>query len=129
MTLDTILQNFQSKVSSQIRLEPVADGCYRILTPFQFSDGDHPVITVRSDAGRWALSDEGHTAVRLGDRLDERVQSVIRQQPDASTSGAITLASDTGELTLVMEDGHYGDALNRFIQALLRIDVAALAST
>lgn len=129
MTLDTILQNFQSKVSSQIRLEPVADGRYRILTPFQFSDGDHPVITVRSDAGRWVLSDEGHTAVRLGDRFDQGVQPVICQQADASTSGAITLASDTGELTLVMESGRYGDALNRFIQALLRIDGAALEST
>jgi hypothetical protein len=42
MSLELIECDFREKVCSKIRLMPEGIQRWRVLTPFQFDDGDHP---------------------------------------------------------------------------------------
>lgn len=128
MLTKDIERDLQYKVSE--RLHVVAEGVerYRVLTPFQFDDGDHLAIVLkRGDAG-WLLTDEGHTYMHLTYDLDERdLQHGTRQKIVANALSAFSVADRDGELVLQVPDERYGDALYSFVQALLRIaDVSYL---
>ena len=55
MSINTIEQDFIDKVSAKVRL--LADGKerFRVLTPFQFEDGDQLVIVLKKVGGRGYL--------------------------------------------------------------------------
>lgn len=129
MTLATIEQEFRDKVCAQINLVPAGRGRYRVFSPFHFNDGDHLVMTLRSQNGHWVLSDEGHTYMHLTYDLDEKsLYQGSRQQIISNTLSTFAVDDDEGELKVVIDDGRYGDALYDFVQALLRIsDVTYLS--
>ncbi len=129
MMLETIEQDFRRKVCAQIRLEAEGINRYRVFTPFRFDDGDHLAIVLKSEAGRWILSDEGHTYMHLTYDLNEKsLHRGTRQQIVTNTLSAFAVEDREGELMLTIQDGRYGDTLFDFVQALFRItDVTYLS--
>ncbi len=129
MPIETIEQDFKQKVCENLRLTSEGVDRYRVFTPFLFEDGDHLAIVLKRDQGRWILSDEGHTYMHLTYDLDEKdLQRGTRQKIITSALSAFSVNDRNGELTLGIQDNHYGDALYSFVQALLKIsDVTYLS--
>jgi hypothetical protein len=129
MPIETIERDFKQKVCETLRLTSEGVDRYRVFTPFLFEDGDHLAIVLKRDQGRWILSDEGHTYMHLTYDLDEKdLQRGTRQKIITSALSAFSVNDRNGELTLGIQDNHYGDALYSFVQALLKIsDVTYLS--
>nr|WP_281719631.1 DUF1828 domain-containing protein [Nitrosomonas nitrosa] len=129
MPIETIERDFKQKVCENLRLTSEGVDRYRVFTPFLFEDGDHLAIVLKRDQGRWILSDEGHTYMHLTYDLDEKdLQRGTRQKIITSALSAFSVNDRNGELTLGIQDNHYGDALYSFVQALLKIsDVTYLS--
>ena len=122
MIEDTIERDFREKVSAQIRLHPEGLNRFRVFTPFLFEDGDHLVIVLKKEWGRWMLSDEAHTFMHLTYSIDEKyLLSGTRQKIISNALSMFEVDDRNGELILHVPDGRYGDALYSFIQALLMI--------
>lgn len=120
--LEVIENDFHLKVGESLSLLPKSAGRYTVLTPFTFDDGDHLVIVLKRAETGWELSDEGHTFMHLSYDLDEgdflvgRRREIIRQ-----TLASYSVVDRDGELVLSVSDENDGDALYRFVQALLKI--------
>jgi hypothetical protein len=129
MSIDTIELDFKQKVCNQLRVTSEGIDRYRVFTPFLFDDGDHLAIVLKREAGRWLLSDEGHTYMHLTYDLDERdLQRGTRQTIITNALTAFDVADREGELIISITDERYGDALYNFVQALLKItDVSYLS--
>jgi hypothetical protein len=129
MSLELIERDFREKVYSKIRLMPEGIQRWRVLTPFQFDDGDHLAIVLKQENDRWLLSDEGHTYMHLTYEVAQReLQRGMRQKVITNALSAFHVEDRHGELVFPVENGRYGDALYSFIQALLKIaDVAYLS--
>lgn len=129
MFYQDIERDFQQKVSERLRLMAEGVERYRVLTPFQFEDGDHLAIVLKRDDGHWLLTDEGHTYMHLTYDLDERdLQQGTRQKIIANALSAFSVDDRDGELLLRIPEARFGDALYSFIQALLKIaDVSYLS--
>ena len=129
MAIEHVEQSFREKVSEAIRLYPEGLDRYRVFTPFIFPDGDHLVIVLKKVAGRWILSDEGHTFMHLTYELDERdLQRGTRALIISNALAAFFLEDREGELVLPIPEERYGDALYTFIQGLLKVsDVTYLS--
>ncbi len=129
MTVDSLEQEFQKKVCSQIRLESEGINRYRVRTPFMFDDGDHLVAILRKQGDRWFLTDEGHTYMHLTYEMDERdLLRGSRQKIITTALSAFGIEDCSGELMIPIEGNAYGDALYSFIQGLLKItDVTYLS--
>lgn len=127
----TIEQAFREKVSDKVRLAEEGINRYRVLTPFQFDDGDHLAIVLRKEDTHWVLSDEAHTYMHLTCDIDEKdLQSGTRQKIIMAALSAFEVEDRRGELILAIPDERYGDALYSFVQALLKItDVTYLTRT
>ena len=129
MSIGTIEQDFQAKVSAKVRL--IAEGLnrYRVHTPFRFDDGDHLAIVLKQDGDEWALSDEAHTYMHLTYEMDERdLHRGTRQTIISNALSIFEVEDRDGELRLAIPSGRYGDALYSFVQALLKIsDVSYLS--
>jgi hypothetical protein len=122
MAIDTVEREFKQRVCDKVRLVPEGLGRYRVLTPFMFSDGDHLGIVLKQAGAQWLLSDEGHTYMHLTYELDEReFQRGTRAEIVSNALAAFCVDDREGELVLTIPDGHYGDALYSFVQALLKI--------
>ena len=72
MSINTIKQDFIDKVSAKVRLLADGEERFRVLTPFQFEDGDQLVIVLKKLGGRWVLSDEAHTYMHLTYDIDKK---------------------------------------------------------
>jgi len=129
MPLENIERDFHAKVSEQIRLHAEGVNRYVVFTPFMFDDGDHLVIVLKQEGGRWILSDEAHTYMHLSYDIDEEsLHSGTRQKIISNTISAFEVDDRDGELILPVPDERYGDALYSFVQALLKIsDVSFLS--
>lgn len=129
MTIDTIERDFKQKVCDKVHLTSEGLDRYRVSTPFMFNDGDHLVVVLRREQGRWVLSDEGHTYMHLTYDLGEKdLQRGTRSKIIANALSAFSVDDRDGQLVLTVPDGRYGDALYSFIQALLKIaDVTFLS--
>lgn len=129
MPIETIERDFKQKVCENLRLTSEGMDRYRVFTPFLFEDGDHLAIVLKREQDRWILSDEGHTYMHLTYDLDEKdLQRGTRQKIITSALSAFSVNDRNGELTLGIQDDHYGDALYSFVQALLKIsDVTYLS--
>ena len=129
MSINTIEQDFIDKVSAKVRLSPDGKERFRVLTPFQFEDGDRLVIVLKKVDGHWVLSDEAHTYMHLTYEIDEKLlHSGTRQKMILNALSIFEVEDRNGELILDVSDAHYGDALYDFVQALLKItDVSYLS--
>ena len=129
MSIKTIERDFHEKVSVKIRLETEGLDRFRVFTPFLFKDGDHLVIVLKKEGGRWVLSDEAHTYMHLTYDIDEKdLQSGTRQKIISNVLSTFRIEDRDGELLLDIPDNRYGDALYSFVQALLKIsDVSYLS--
>ncbi len=129
MSINTIEQDFIDKISAKVRL--LADGKerFRVLTPFQFEDGDQLVIVLKKVGERWILSDEAHTYMHLTYDIDEKLlHSGTRRKLISNALSMFDVEEHNGELILDVSDARYGDALYDFVQALLKIiDVTYLS--
>jgi Domain of unknown function DUF1828 len=122
MTVQTIEEAFKHKVCESVFLLPEGVNRYRVFVPFLFDDGDHLVIVLKKELGRWILSDEGHTFMRLTYDMEERdFQRGTRHVIITNALTAFAVQDRDGELVLPIEDEQYGDALYSFVQALLKI--------
>ncbi len=129
MSTNTIKQDFISKVSAQISLSADGKDRFRVLTPFQFEDGDELVIVLKKESERWLLSDESHTYRHLAYDIDEKfLYSGTRWKLISKALSMFEVEDRSGELILDVSDGYYGEALYDFVQALLKItDVSYLS--
>lgn len=126
--MDLIETSFRERVADQIRVQPEGSDRFRVFTPFQFPDGDALGIVLRRVGPEWFLTDEGHTLMHLSYSIDE--SDLIRGGRGRIIEDALTtfkLSEAEGELSLVVPDEAFGDALFDYIQALLKItDVSYL---
>ena len=129
MSINTIEQDFIDKVSTQVSLSADGKDRFRVLTPFQFEDGDELVIVLKKEGGRWLLSDEAHTYRHLTYDIDEKlIYSGTRWKLISKALSIFELEDRNGELVLDVSDERYGEALYDFVQALLKItDVSYLS--
>ncbi|MBM4275037.1 MAG: DUF1828 domain-containing protein [Deltaproteobacteria bacterium] len=117
-----IESDFRKKVCSEIFL--VSEGLkrYRVVHPFLFEDGDHLVILLKQENGRWMLSDEGHTFMHLTYFLDDKdLQRGTRQKIIDNALSSFRVQERNGELILFVDNNLFGDSLFSFVQALLKI--------
>ena len=128
MSMDTIETDFQEKVSAQVSLVHEGIGRYRVLTPFEFDDGDHLSIVLKREETGWVLSDEAHTYMHLTYSIDDQdLRRGTRQKIISNALSVFQIEDREGELLLEVPDEQYGDALYSFVQALLKItDVSYL---
>ena len=124
-----LLKILRAKVSAQVDLVPEGLGRYRVLTPFQFDDGDHWVVVLRRDGAAWQLSEEGHTFMHLTYSIDDAdLHRGPRQRIIDAALAGFFIEDRAGELVLPVPGDQYGDALFSFAQGLLRIsDVSYLS--
>ena len=129
MSIEAIEQEFCRKVGAQVRLQPEGLGRFRVFTPFLFDDGDHLSVVLKQEAGRWLLSDEGHTFMHLTYDLDEAdLRGGGRQIIIANALSAFGIEDRDGELALAVPEDQFGDALFSFVQGVLKItDVSFLS--
>ncbi len=129
MSIDTVEQEFQQKISGKIFLEQEGVQRYRVSTPFHFDDGDHLVIVLKQEDGHWLLSDEAHTYMRLTyDVKESDLHKGTRQKIISNALSKFNIEDREGELLLNVSNGGYGDALFSFIQAILKIsDISFLS--
>ena len=129
MSIETIEQDFQQKVSRQVRVASEGVDRFRVFTPFMFDDGDHLAIVLKRDEGDWVLTDEAHTFMHLTYDIDERDLSTgNRQRIISNALSRFDIADHEGELTLKVSNEEYGNALFSFVQGLLKItDVTYLS--
>ena len=129
MTVETIRDDFRSKVCEQI--DVIAEGLerYRIRNPFIFDDGDHLAIVLRRSPDGWQLTDEGDTFMRLSYRIDlNDLRKGNRQKIISNALDAFAVRDLSGELVVDIPDSRFGDALYSFVQAILKIsDVTYLS--
>ncbi len=122
MSMAPVERDFHEKVSAQVRLVPEGIGRYRVLTPFQFDDGDHLSIVLKRDETGWVLSDEAHTYMHLTYSIDDQdLRRGTRQKIISNALSVFQIEDREGELLLAVPDDQYGDALYSFVQALLKI--------
>jgi len=120
--MQAIEQQFQSKVCEQVRLVAEGGRRYRVLTPFRFADGDHLSVVLKQTELGWILSDEGHTYLHLTYEIDESdLSRGTRQEIISNALSAFDVDDVQGELSRVISDGEFGDALYSYLQALLKI--------
>lgn len=129
MSINTIEQDFINKVSAKVKLSPDGKERFRVLTPFQFDDGDQLVIVLKQVDGRWVLSDEAHTYMHLTYDIDEKsLHTGTRREIISNALSMFEIENHNGELILDVSNARYGDALYDFAQALLKIaDVSYLS--
>ena len=122
MDIETIEQDFREKVCEKLKITTEGVNRFRIFSPFMCDDGDHLSIVLKSENGRWILSDEGHTFMHLTYDLDEKdLHKGTRQKIIGNALSIFSVQDREGELVIPIQDNRYGDALYNFIQALLRI--------
>ena len=129
MSIKSIEQDFIDKVSAEIRVLPDGRGRFRVFTPFRFDDGDHIVIVLKKEQGRWLLSDRGHTYMHLTYDISERkLFSGTRGKIISNALSTFKVEDRFGELILEVKDARFGDALYAFAQALVKMgDVLCLS--
>ncbi len=129
MTIETIEQNFKTKVCKKIHLSGEGVDRFRVFTPFMFEDGDHLAIVLKRENSTWILSDEGHTYMHLTYDLDEKdLHRGNRQKIITNTLSMFRIEDREGELLLRVANEQFGDALYSFIQALVKVtDVSFLS--
>ena len=129
MTVTTIESAFQQRVAGEVRLLQEAPDRYRVFVPFRFEDGDHFTIVLRKMEGSWALSDEGHTLMRLTyDVAEADLREGHRKEIISDALKSFATEDRDGELIRRVDGDDFGTAFFDFTQALVKIaDVTYLS--
>lgn len=126
MNLTSIKDEFKGRVSEQIDIEQVGEGRFLVVTPFRFEDGDHYVIVLKQEDGRWILTDEASTLMHLSYWVDDKPleSSAIgnRKEIMDSSISAFLVQNRDGELFIPVTESRFGDALFNFVQALSKVN-------
>jgi len=120
MITTDIARDFREKVCREIDLQREGVDRYIVYTPFAFDDGDHYVILLRQEAGKWLLTDEGHTFMHLSYSEVDLAQGARAGIVDQALA-THRVENRSGELCLPVSDEAFGDALFSFVQAISRI--------
>lgn len=122
MSIDLIEKDFRNKICSKIEMVTEGLNRFRVLNPFVYEDGDHLVILLKQENGKWVLSDEGHTFMHLTYYLDEKdLYRGTRQKIIENALSIFQVQNRQGELLLYIDNDQFGDALFSFSQAILKI--------
>lgn len=127
--LEQLTADLEQRLRQSVELFPEGLDRYRIVTPFQFDDGDHLVLFLHGQHdGNWRMTDEGHTYMQLTYEIDEAdLSSGTRAKVIQSALSSFGIQDRDGELTVDLAPGALGDGLFSFIQAILKItDVSYL---
>lgn len=129
MNLSNVEKEFRRKVCEQVSLYAEGVNRYRIFTPFMHDDGDHFSIVLKEEGGRWYLSDEGETFMRLSTMIEwSGLTKGNRRKLIETALSSFNVEDNNGELISRIPDSLFGDALFSFVQALQRIaDVTYLS--
>ena len=129
MNVETIREEFKSRVCEQIDLEPEGEGRFLVATPFRFEDGDHFVIALKREADQWILSDEASTLMHLSYWLDDKaIESGNSKEIVNSSLSAFSVQNRDGELIIPVVEDRFGDALFNLVQALTKVtDISFLS--
>lgn len=121
MMVQEMVTQFKRKVCDEIELEQEGVDRYIVHNPFLFDDGDHLQIYLeRNEAGEWILTDEGATYMQLSYEnlnLDTATRTKIMEK----AKRRFGIEDQEGELSIVIRDEQYGDALFSFVQGILHI--------
>ena len=122
MNGERIVAEFRRKVCRQVEVMPEGIGRYRVVTPFEFDDGDGLVIVLKQQGSGWQLTDEAHTFMRLTYDIDKAdLHRGTRQKLISNALDMFGVEDHDGELVMPVPDERFGDALFSFVQAILRI--------
>ncbi len=129
MNVERITAELRDKICNEIDLLPEGIGRYRVVTPFEFDDGDCLVIVLKQQGSGWQLTDEAHTFMRLTYDIGEaELYRGTRQKLMANALDMSCVDDRDGELVLPVPAERFGDALFSFVQAILRIsDISYLS--
>ncbi len=129
MDTQTVEREFKSTVCEAVTLIHQGRERYRVATPFMFDDGDHLAIVLKNEMGKWILSDEGSTLMRLTYHIKEQsFHSGTRQKLISNTLSVFDVENRDGELISYIPEQRYGDVLYSYIQAILKIsDISFLS--
>lgn len=129
MSIDTIEREFKQKVCDTLQIFSEGIDRYRIETPFMLDDGDLLGVVLKCEQGRWILSDEGNTFMRLTYDIDERdLRQGTRHKVITNALSAFDVENRAGELIYRIPNEQYGDALYSYVQAILKISDVSLLS-
>ncbi|HAZ64430.1 MAG TPA: hypothetical protein DCZ72_12600 [Armatimonadetes bacterium] len=129
MSVEAIADAFRRSVGAQVELHAEGHHRYQVLTPFRYNDGDHLGVVLKQVAGRWQLTDEGSTLMRLSYDLD--LADLQKGTRAVIIDGALDeygLTAEDGVLSTTVEGDDFGNALYSFIQGLQRISAVKLLS-
>jgi len=124
MINENILKQFKEKVDEKVSITTQGVNRFLIDTPFIFEDGDHLVIILKynKETKEWFLTDEGHTFLHLSYFMDEKdFLKGTREKIILESRKMFGVNEKKGELTLLIKDNAFGDALYDFVQCLLKI--------
>ncbi len=122
MNGERIGDEFRRKVCRQIDVMPEGINRYRVVTPFEFDDGDGLVIVLKQQGSGWQLTDEAHTFMRLSYDSDTAdLHRGTRQKLISNALDMFGVEDHDGELVMPVPDERFGDALFSFVQAILRV--------
>jgi hypothetical protein len=129
MNPQSIKDDFKARVCEQVDLQQEGEGRFRVLTPFRFEDGDHFSIVLKREGENWVLSDEASTLMHLSYWLEEEdIESGNRQEIIQGSLASFFVENRQGEFIAPVSEGHFGDALFNFVQALAKVtDVSFLS--
>lgn len=95
---------------------------FRVLTPFQYSDGDHLVIVLKRDGDRWCLSDEAHSFMSLSYRMNlNTLDGGPRREFLDRTKRRFDILEWDGALVKLIDLETFSVELLEFAQALVQI--------
>jgi hypothetical protein len=132
MNIDSIKNDFKSRVCEQIDLEQEGENRFLVATPFRFEDGDHYVIVLKKEGDQWILTDEASTIMHLSYWIDDKpLESGAtgnRKEIMDNSLSIYSVQNRGGELVIPVTESRFGDALFNFIQALSRVhDISFLS--
>src|SRR6266581_2764923 len=128
MNLDSIRDQFRTRICEQVDLQPEGEGRFVVFTPFRFEDGDHFAIILKKEGSSWILSDEANTLMHLSYQMDDDLTDGNRGEVIQGSLAAFSVQNRNGELFIPVSEERFGDALFNFVQALTKVsDVSFLS--
>ena len=112
----------QRAMSGAVRLMEEGHNRFRVFTPFMFDDGDHFSIVAKSEGGKWAFSDEGHTFMHLSYEVPtQSFNRGTRAKIIADVLADFGVREERGALVSPFNEYDMGAAFFSYVQALCKI--------
>lgn len=108
---------------ADVRVVDRGNGCWMLVTPFFFSDGDSYLIYLQErPGGILRLTDSGHTLMHLSYENDiDKFREGARGRLFEQILGEQDVREDEGELFIDVASENLGNALFRFGQTLTKV--------